>query len=146
MLKRLAYTVGSLFLALALFCVWWCLAANYDYDALSGTYAYRDSNINSVLILKPDRTFTQRLTQGGQQRTAVGTWSRFGEGSVAFSGSFLRLPRQQSYTDKFGPGADALTAPDFGGHFEKVFTLYPELQLDAKPENLVFHRKLFSNP
>jgi len=144
MLKRLAYTVGALIFALALFSVWYSIAANYNYNALSGTYEYAKDGITSTLYLKKDGTFQQKLVAGDNVDISKGTWRRIGEGGVAFSKDFMRLPGQLSYLDKFGPdpngNKDADT--DFGGHFEKVLTLFPVLYVDGKPNDLKFSKRL----
>jgi len=148
MLKRVGYAVGSILLALALFCVWYSIAANYDYAALSGTYEYDKDGITSTLYLKKDGTFQQKLVAGDNVDMSKGTWCRIGEGGVTFSKEFMRLPGQLSYLDKFGPDlngnkdADA----DFGGYFEKVLTLFPVLYVDGKPNDLKFSKRLLTRP
>lgn len=62
------------------------VAADYGYHALSGTYTFRSGGETSTLILRQDRTFEQELIRNGTARRAQGTWYRFGEGGIAFSG------------------------------------------------------------
>ena len=144
MLKRLAYTVGALIFALALFSVWYSIAANYDYNALSGTYEYAKDGITSTLYLKKDGTFQQKLVAGDNVDMSRGTWHRMGESSVAFSPEFMRLPGQQTYLDQYGPDPNGNAKADleFGGHFSKTLGIFPLLRLNAIPNNLEFHKSL----
>jgi len=122
---------------------WYVVAADYDYSALSGTYTFGGQGVISAVTLNPDRTFSQERTEAGHVMHTTGTWRRIGEGGVAFSADFLRLPGQQSYGDKFGYDPKSTTNDDFGGSFRKILTVYPELLLDGVPDNLVLHKKLF---
>jgi hypothetical protein len=126
-----------------LFCVWFNIAADYDPPRLAGTYTFHNANISTVLILKADETFTQTLTADGQTKYAKGTWHREGEGGVTFSGDFLRLPGQKSYADTPGSDEASWRYPEFYGHFEKIWTIYPKLSLDGGDKEIVLHRRLF---
>jgi len=143
MLKRLGYVVGSLILGFAAFWIWYCIAANYDYDALAGTYSYSKSNLAVVLVLKADQTFAEELTTNGQNKYANGTWRRIGEGGAVFSGDFLRLPGQRSYADSPGSEEASWEHPEFSGHFEKIWTVYPKLSLDAGSNEIVLQKRFF---
>jgi len=143
MLKRVGYAVGSLILGFAAFWIWYGIAANYDYDALARTYTYNKSNIAAVLVLKADQTFVEELTTNDQSKVAKGTWRRIGEGGVVFSGSFLRLPGQRSYADSPGSEEASWEHPEFSGHFEKIWTVYPKLSLDGGSNEVVLHKRLF---
>jgi hypothetical protein len=141
-MKRLTRAVGLALLPFAAFWVWYSIAADYDYGALSGTYIYRSSQESSTLVLNSDRTFQQTLSRSGTLTRTTGTWRRIGEGGVVFSGSFLRLPGQRSYSDS--PVSEHSAANDeFYGHFVKILTVYPKLSLDGGSNELVFHKNLF---
>ena len=142
MLKRATYVFGSLFLAFALFWIWFGIASNYDYDALAGTYGFNGGKVSALLILKADQTFTEELTADGQKKYAHGTWHRSGEAGVDFSGTFIRLPGQRSFSNT--PGSEHTPANDeFYGHFEKILTVYPKLSLDGGTKEIKLYKKLF---
>lgn len=144
MLKRTIYTVGSIFLALALFCLWYSVAANYDYDALAGTYTFNGDGESSTLILKPDRTFQQELRTNRGVDRATGTWRRIGEGGVNFSLGFLRISGAKEYREEFPDHLDGTPEDDeYYGHFEKVLGIYPILKLNANPPGPTLHKRLF---
>ena len=144
MAKSTRVTGIALLVGVVLFVAWYCVAADYDYSTLSGTYTFRGDGESSTLILKSDRSFQQELVHGGTVEHKTGTWRRIGESGVTFSKEFLRLPGQQSYRDKFGPDTSGNTEADgeFGGNFDKILTVYPELHLDAVPANLTLHKKI----
>ena len=87
--SKFARIAGCILGALAVFWIWYTIAADYDYGALSGTYTLRSGGETSTLVLRADRTFEQELIRNGSTRRAQGTWRRFGEGGVSFSGQFL---------------------------------------------------------
>jgi hypothetical protein len=122
---------------------WYSIAADYDYEALSGTYVFRSNSETSTLVLHPDHSFVQDTTQSGKSIHAVGEWHRIGEGDVTFSKEFSRLPGQQSYRDRFGPdpNGDEFADQEFGGDFQKFVGIYPSLHLDATPDALVLHKR-----
>jgi hypothetical protein len=142
-MTRSARAAGITLLLMVAFCGWYAIASNYDYGALSGTYRFKGNGESSILMLKSDRTFHQELKHDGKLNQTDGTWRRIGEGRVTFSGNFLRLPGQQSYADKFGNESSSATDTDFGGEFKKILTVYPELHLDAVPNDIVLHKELF---
>jgi hypothetical protein len=142
-MKRFLYALGGVVAFIALFCVWFSIASNYDYDALRGTYTYDNANVSSTLVLNADRTFSQQLTDGGKTVRASGTWRRIGEGGVALSADFLRLPGQQSSADTPGADPDSIAHPWFYGYFDKTLTVYPVLRLEGTASNLAMHRNLF---
>jgi hypothetical protein len=110
---------------------------------LAGTYTFHNANISTILVLKPDLTFTQQLSADGQTKHAQGTWHRVGEGGVVFSGDFLRLPGQRSYADSPGSDEASWPHPEFSGEFHKVLTVYPEIWLEGVPAGVALHKKLF---
>jgi hypothetical protein len=142
-LNRPARAAGLTIGVIALFCLWFNIASDYDPPRLTGTYTFHSANVSSVLRLKADETFTQTLTAGGQTEQAQGTWRRMGEGGVVFSGDFLRLPGQLSYADSPGSDEASWQHPEFSGHFEKILTVYPRLSLDGGDKEVVLHRRLF---
>lgn len=112
------------------FFLWYCIAANYDYSALAGTYTFRSGEDKCTLHLYPDRRFIQDITRRGRTQTARGEWRRFGEAGMDLSDSFLKLQGQQP-----GPSGENY------GHFEKVLGIFPTLTLDGGPK---FRRSLTS--
>jgi hypothetical protein len=146
MFVGLAKVIGGLVLALALafalFWGWYCVAANYDYDALAGTYSFHAHGVSSTLILRADGSFHQEVQEGNRREVADGSWNKAGEAGVGFSKEFLRLPDAKTQKDDFGPGAGLEIASEFYGHFEKIAGLYPVLYLNASPPDVTFHRRL----
>jgi hypothetical protein len=123
---------------------WYCMAANYDYDALAGTYTFSGNRETSKLILKSDRTFQQELRNDGKLEIATGTWYRIGEGGVDFSLGFLRIPGARKYREEFPDHLDGTAADEqYFGHFEKVLGIYPELKLNANPPGPTYYKRLF---
>lgn len=128
----------TLLLAFVLLVAWYVVATGYGYSELSGTYKFNGPAVSTVLVLKADRSFLQEITKNGKVEHSTGSWHRIGEGGVTFSKEFIRLPGQQSYLDRFGPDTSGNPESDgeFGGHFERMFGLYPVLHLDARPQDL----------
>jgi hypothetical protein len=75
------------------------VAADYGYGAVSGTYTLRSEGESSTLVLQRDRSFQQELSHGGKNVRSQGTWRCFGEGGIAFSTEFLKLPGQEISND-----------------------------------------------
>jgi hypothetical protein len=73
-MNRSARSAGIVVLVIALVIGWYCIAANYDYGALAGTYTFSGNSETLKLILKSDRTFQQELRHDGKLETATGTW------------------------------------------------------------------------
>lgn len=111
---------------------WYCVAADYDYAFLAGTYTLEMSGVTSTLILKRDQSFEQRLTRNGKTESIHGTWRIIGEGGVVFSKEFLTLGRQEARADG-----------EVGGEFKKAFGLLPSIHFFPDPGAPVFHKKLF---
>jgi hypothetical protein len=74
---------------------WGVVALDYSDRAASGTYFLSQNDDTSTLVLKPDHTFQQELSQSGKLPHASGTWRRFGQGGVAFSRDLLALSGQE---------------------------------------------------
>jgi hypothetical protein len=142
-MNRSARSAGIVVLVIALVIGWYCIAANYDYGALAGTYTFSGDSETSKLILKSDRTFQQELRHDGKLETATGTWHRIGEGGVDFSIGFLRIPGAKPYREEFPDHLDGTSADDqYYGHVEKVMGIYPELKLNANPPGPTYYRQL----
>lgn len=85
---------SSLLLLLVFLVIWYCIAANYGYWMVSGSYTANFVGGTSSLLLKKDRTFEQSVIMNGREAHAKGTWDRFGEDLITFSGEFIPLPGQ----------------------------------------------------
>lgn len=128
----------GIFLAIALFFLWYSVAADYGYKAVSGTYTFASNEERSTLVLKSDRSFQQELSKHGKVERATGTWRRIGESGVAFSKEFLILSGQE-------PGADGTAYGEFHKNFGFLVSLtlsqYHVLwygRVDPSPTNTVF--------
>jgi hypothetical protein len=130
-MRRAATVVGGILLAIALFCLWYSVAANYDYDALAGTYVFNRDGEVCTLYLHPDHTFEQQLTRSGNLQSAKGQWRRYGQAHVSFSNEFLSLSGEE--LDASG-GAH--------GQFEKAFGLLTSLTLAPIPNGPTFEKRL----
>ena len=125
--------VGWVFLVFAAFSVWYMVAADYGYGAVSGTYKFRQDGETSTLVLKKDRTFVQERTRQGKTERAQGTWRRIGEGGVVFSPEFLKVTGQETRSDG---QADGEVQKSF-------FQLIPSIVLGAdRIRGPRFHRTL----
>jgi len=129
-MKKPIRIIGTFLLAAVAFSAWYHIAANYDYQALCGTYVYRTNNETCVLHLYQNRTFVQEISDQGKVQRVHGNWSRFGEAHVAFSSEFLKLP---------GQAFD--TSGQAHGEFEKILGLFPKLSLAPVPGGPTFHKK-----
>ena len=127
-----ARILGGIFLLIVLFWVWYCVAANYSYGAVSGTYSLQHNGEESTLVLRRDRSFQQELKHDGRVEQSQGTWRRIGEGGVVFSKEFLKLPGQVTRSDG---QAD--------GEVRKSLGLFMSIALTPDPGGPVFHKKLF---
>ena len=90
-IRRLAPVGGALLAVVIVGVVWYSVAANYDYDALAGTYVLQRDGEKCTLYLRPDQTFMEELNRSGVVQEAQGRWRRYGEAHVSFSGSFLKI-------------------------------------------------------
>jgi hypothetical protein len=123
--KRLSIIVVGPVL-LGLFLLWYAVAANFDYNSLSGTYT------SATLVLNRDQTFVERLNRSGHIQEVKGQWRRYGEAHASFSPEFLLLPGQE-------PDASGQAH----GQFDKSLGLFPELVLAPLPNGPMLRRKLF---
>jgi hypothetical protein len=108
--SKAARTAGWTIILIAVFWVWYMVAADYGYSAVSGTYTLRREGESSTLVLRHDRSFQQELSRAGKRVRAQGTWRRSGEGGIAFSREFLKLSGQEIADDG-----------EAYGHVEKSF-------------------------
>jgi len=129
--KRMRRTFVVLGVA-GLLCVWYIVAANYDYGALAGTYAFEGDGTRCTLSLRADRTFTEELVLDGHSQTVDGTWHRYGEAHVSFSKDFLKLAGEELNADG-----------EAHGQFDKTLGLLPSLTLAPVPGGPVLRRRLF---
>src|ERR1700733_14315567 len=86
---------AGLLLLILVFWVWYCVAADYSYGAVSGTYTLSLNGEMSTLILNKDRSFQQELSRDGKVERTQGSWRRLGEGGVVFSKEFLKVSGQE---------------------------------------------------
>lgn len=91
-MSKMKLVGDAVLLAVVVGVVWYSIAANYDYGAVSGTYSLRNDRDESTLVLRKDRSFQQELKHDERVERAQGTWRRVGEGGVVFSKEFLKLP------------------------------------------------------
>jgi hypothetical protein len=70
--------------------VWYGRIDPSNGDAISGTYAGDEPGVRATLLLKPDHTFEQRITNHGVEKHAVGSWSLNHNGDIVFSTAFLK--------------------------------------------------------
>ena len=102
-MKRLWIVSGCLVLVVC-FVVWFSVASDYGDSVASGTYHFARDRQTSTLILKPDHSFQQELSEHGEVKRANGAWHRVGEGGIEFSKEFLPVSGQE-------PGADGSACP-----------------------------------
>lgn len=91
--------LGSIILIIALFWVWYMIAADYGYGMISGTYKFKQEGETSILILKKDRTFVQVRNRHAEIERTQGTWHRSGEGGIDFSKEFLAVSNSHAESD-----------------------------------------------
>jgi hypothetical protein len=89
---------GCLFV-LVVFFVLWYVVFDYSDGVASGTYHFAQDGQTSTLVLKPDHTFQQELSEHGEVKRATGTWHRVGEGGIEFSKEFLAVSGQEPRAD-----------------------------------------------
>ena len=122
--------VGIGLLVLVVFWVWYSVAADYDYEALAGTYVFHRTGEACTLYLRADRTFVEEIIRPGQMQKSLGHWNRYGDAHVSFSGEFLKLPNEELNA-----------AGEAHGQFDKTLGLFPTLVLAPLPGGPRFHRK-----
>jgi hypothetical protein len=92
--SKAARTAGWSLILIVVFWVWYMVAADYGYGAVSGTYTLRSEGESSTLVLQRDRSFQQELSDAGRNVRSQGTWRRVGKGGIAFSKDFLTLDQE----------------------------------------------------
>jgi hypothetical protein len=97
--KFIVRAVVSVFLLAGIGICWFVIASDYSDTAASGTYGLVHDGVRSTLVLRPDHSFRQEVSDSGGIRRAEGTWGRVGEGGVVFSRDFLTFPGEQRGED-----------------------------------------------
>ena len=69
--------------------------ADYGDGVASGTYKAVSDGTETTLVLEPDHSFHQTRVGAKGPVSGAGTWRRFGESGLVFSGSMLQLPHQR---------------------------------------------------
>jgi hypothetical protein len=57
---------GVIFLLISILVIWYSVASDYSYDAVSGTYAFASNGEKSTLVLRKDLIFQQQLSRAGK--------------------------------------------------------------------------------
>lgn len=109
-MKRLWVVFCCLLVLVVCFVLWYSVASDYGDGVASGTYHLAENGETSTLVLKPDHSFQQELSEHGEVKRATGTWRRIGEGSIEFSKEFLLVSGQE-------PGADGKAYADMHKDF-----------------------------
>lgn len=104
-MKRLWLLSGCLSVIVVCFVLWYIVASDYGDGVAAGTYHFAQDGQTSTLVLKPDHSFQQELSDHGEAKHATGTWHRIGEGGIEFSKDFLLVSGQE-------PGADGSAYAD----------------------------------
>jgi hypothetical protein len=120
-----------LLLTVTLGLFWYWEGENFSDRAVSGTYTFRLNGETSTLVLRPDHSFQQELDSAGTVRRAEGSWHVFGEGGIAFSEEFLKVPGEEM-------GASGRPY----GQIENWFGIV-SITLAPNPDGPRFHKKLF---
>jgi hypothetical protein len=98
-LKLIARAAASVLLLAGIGICWFVVASDYSDSAASGTYRLAYKGMRSTLVLRPDHSFRQEVSDSSGIQRAEGTWRRVGEGGVAFSRDFLTLPGEERGED-----------------------------------------------
>lgn len=122
----------GILLSIILFWVWYSVAADYGYQAVSGTYILQRGDETSTLVLRPDHSFQQELSRPGQVERAQGSWRRIGEGGIVFSKEFLKVTGQEVRPDGQADGEVR----------KRCLGLLLSINLDPGPNGPTFHKKL----
>jgi hypothetical protein len=130
--KILVRTALGILLSIILFWVWYRVAADYGYAAVSGTYVLHGGDETSTLILRPDHIFEQELSRSGKVERAQGSWRRIGEGGIVFSKEFLNVAGQEVRPDGQADGEVK----------KRCLGLLLSINLNPKPNGPTFHKKL----
>jgi hypothetical protein len=110
---------------------WYWEGENFSDGAVCGTYALSLDGETSSLILTRDHLFRQQLDSAGTVKRAEGSWRVSGEGHIAFSKDFLKVPGEE-----MSPAGQAY------GQIENWFGLV-SITLAPNPDGPRFHKKLF---
>ena len=110
---------------------WYWEGENFSDGAVYGTYALSLDGETSSLILTRDHLFRQQLDNAGTVKRAEGSWRVSGEGHIAFSKDFLKVPGEE-----MSPAGQAY------GQIENWFGLV-SITLAPNPDGPRFHKKLF---
>jgi hypothetical protein len=97
-MKALRILAGCLFVVVVFFVVWY-VVSDYSDGVASGTYHFAQDGQTSILVLRPDHTFQQELSEHGEVMRATGTWHGVGEGGIGFSKEFLAVSGQELRAD-----------------------------------------------
>jgi hypothetical protein len=124
---------GGVLVVVVFFWVWYVVAADYGYGALSGTYILQSGPETSTLILRENRIFEQQQSHMGREERVRGTWRRVGEAGIAFSHEFLNTQQQN-------PGLDREV---YGGVEKRRLGLIPYIVLDPVDSSSPTFRKQF---
>jgi hypothetical protein len=125
-------TLWGIFLLVVLFFVWYSVAADYGYGAVTGSYSFGSNGEESTLVLRKDQSFQQEVKHDGRVERSQGTWRRIGEGGVVFSKEFLKLPGQVTRTNG-----------EADGEVRKRFGLFLSIGFNPDPGGPVFHKRMF---
>jgi hypothetical protein len=98
-LKLIIRAAASLLLLAGIGICWFVVAFDYSDAAASGTYRLAYKGMRSTLVLRPNHSFGQEVSDPSGIQRAEGTWRRVGEGGVALSQDFLTLPGEQRGED-----------------------------------------------
>jgi len=124
---------SGILLSIILFWVWYSVAADYGYSAVSGTYTLQRNGETSTLLLRPDRSFQQEVSHGENVERAQGSWRRVGQGGVVFSKEFLKTAGQEVRPDG-----------EVDGEVEKrCLGLFVSIAFNPDRGGPTFHKKLF---
>ncbi len=124
-------TIGVLS-AIVLLCGWYAVAANYDCQALAGTYILTGNGEKCTLKLRSDQTFSEEIYRSGNLQIVRGHWHRYGESHVSFSSEFLKLP-----------GQELNESGEAHGQFDKTLGILPFLVLAPLPNGPTLRKHLF---
>jgi hypothetical protein len=111
---------------------WYCVAADYGYGPVSGTYTFEAGQESSTLILSRNQVFQQERSKEGRVERTHGRWERTGEGGVVFSKQFLTVTGQETSRDGDVYGQ---VRKGFAGLFVSTIAFKPER------EGTLFHKK-----
>jgi len=98
-LKLIVRAAVSVLLLTGIGICWFVASSDYSDAAASGTYRLAHNGVRSTLVLRPDHSFRQQVSDSSGIRRADGTWRRVGEGGIAFSRDFLTFPGEQRGED-----------------------------------------------